>query len=713
MATAPTYGDQKVAPAPLPGEKLQAATPDLLSGIAQGVGGVGATMADEEAKQRARFENVAVMGATAELTNHSMNAEDALKGKRGQAAFEYSQQMLTDFDAKASSIGAKLTTQRARDLFEQERIRIRQDLDGSRKVYIRGELVQHAASVAAATRFTFAKRAEMTAGELTFDSKGQLDTHRLDQHLADLDSATDTQFKGQEGVTAAEIDAQKADDRAKTLGAAWDRVEAAGDPNLNAAFLQKYGGQMDAGKFREASQATVTAKKQSDSSDAASDILGRVSDPSFVPPPRSMVTFPLETGESEAPIDWKRPVIQNEDGTTSTERSITVAANEILPDDTSGQWVNIPTAVGGKIVSQEEAIAAIRDGREKPLGVYNTVERADVAAQARHEWWAAAENYDPSTTTDADRERGAEVLMGRLDKEKRNGASGIIDRHFQAKRTLDDQSQANDFETAFRLVRDQGWDVEKLKTERPSLINGLDEKWVSALDSYVGQRSKMVREQSQASVYAEALLALSGPDTSKANAAAITNFMPLLASGQITTTQYDDIVKYQKAYREGDLNTLQAIITPRDVATRYADWLYAGDYNPIKSASGSNVANKKDDKERETSEFFIDLQEAAQAEMTKRGVTQLPQGDWEDIAKKLATTKVVIDYDQSWRGGNDYTALVDVAGQFPADVRLEAAASLQAKGKDFDEAMLIDEATKVVKARKAQEDILRQHGLAP
>jgi len=73
----------------------------------------------------------------------------------------------------------------------------------------------------------------------------------------------------------------------------------------------------------------------------------------------------------------KRPVVKNPDGTISTVRSITVT----LPD---GKAVLIPTVVGGRVVSNQEAIQHFKQTGEH-LGIFKDETTADQYANALHE----------------------------------------------------------------------------------------------------------------------------------------------------------------------------------------------------------------------------------------------------------------------------------------------------------------------------------------
>ncbi len=74
------------------------------------------------------------------------------------------------------------------------------------------------------------------------------------------------------------------------------------------------------------------------------------------------------------PIDTTRPIINNKDGSYSTERSITVGMD--------GKFINIPTIIDGKEVTPDEAIEYARK-TGKNLGVFDTEAAALKAAEAR------------------------------------------------------------------------------------------------------------------------------------------------------------------------------------------------------------------------------------------------------------------------------------------------------------------------------------------
>lgn len=73
----------------------------------------------------------------------------------------------------------------------------------------------------------------------------------------------------------------------------------------------------------------------------------------------------------------KRPVVKNGDGSISTVRSITIT-------DGNGRAILIPTVVGGKVVSDEEAIKHYQQTGEH-LGMFDSENDADAYAQTLHE----------------------------------------------------------------------------------------------------------------------------------------------------------------------------------------------------------------------------------------------------------------------------------------------------------------------------------------
>lgn len=101
---------------------------------------------------------------------------------------------------------------------------------------------------------------------------------------------------------------------------------------------------------------------------------------------------PLETGpEIDAaiaaaavdpfgfPVDLTRPQIDNPDGTFSSELSITIDVEK----GGKTSFINIPSIVDGKKLSNEDAIRAFKEGRNDLVGEFDTLEEALAAAPIR------------------------------------------------------------------------------------------------------------------------------------------------------------------------------------------------------------------------------------------------------------------------------------------------------------------------------------------
>ena len=74
-------------------------------------------------------------------------------------------------------------------------------------------------------------------------------------------------------------------------------------------------------------------------------------------------------------IDRERPILENDDGSFSTERTITV--------EVDGKHYVIPTIVGGKEVPQEAAILLWRGGINRAVGEFATADEANAYAVQR------------------------------------------------------------------------------------------------------------------------------------------------------------------------------------------------------------------------------------------------------------------------------------------------------------------------------------------
>lgn len=80
-----------------------------------------------------------------------------------------------------------------------------------------------------------------------------------------------------------------------------------------------------------------------------------------------------------------RPVVHNPDGSISTVRSISITGD-------GGRAYLLPTAVGGRVVSNDDAIRHYQQTGEN-LGTFSNEDYANAYAQQLHE--AQAQQYDP------------------------------------------------------------------------------------------------------------------------------------------------------------------------------------------------------------------------------------------------------------------------------------------------------------------------------
>ena len=76
------------------------------------------------------------------------------------------------------------------------------------------------------------------------------------------------------------------------------------------------------------------------------------------------------------PNDPTKPIIENPDGTFSTERTVTWGVD--------GKQVVMPTIINGKAYTPEEALQLYKQGRNPAVGEFATEAEAAAYAQARH-----------------------------------------------------------------------------------------------------------------------------------------------------------------------------------------------------------------------------------------------------------------------------------------------------------------------------------------
>lgn len=82
-----------------------------------------------------------------------------------------------------------------------------------------------------------------------------------------------------------------------------------------------------------------------------------------------------------------KPVLQNADGSISTERTITIEAD--------GRHFIVPTIVGGKAYSEDQAIELWRSGTNKAVGEFATAEEANRVAKERTESLGRSLQHQP------------------------------------------------------------------------------------------------------------------------------------------------------------------------------------------------------------------------------------------------------------------------------------------------------------------------------
>jgi hypothetical protein len=136
-------------------------------------------------------------------------------------------------------------------------------------------------------------------------------------------------------------------------------------------------------------------------SPVAQALAGPASAPPRQPEPRA------PKAAAEAGIDRSRPILENDDGSFSTEETITI--------DAGGRFVNIPTIIGGRRVSEDQAVEAWRRGKNPAVGEAPTLAQAEKMAQERStrigqvrsgdrqgaEWWDSAPVVEAPTAAPA------------------------------------------------------------------------------------------------------------------------------------------------------------------------------------------------------------------------------------------------------------------------------------------------------------------------
>lgn len=242
----------------------------------------------------------------------------------------------------------------------------------------------------------------------------------------------------------------------------------------------------------------------------------------------------LLPGEHEAPLDFQRKQLKNQDGSVSTESTVGI--------EEDGKFINIPTVIDGKRYSAEDAIKLYKRGDNPAVGVYSTQERADQQAQLRHEALASGKattrqptvserlssGYadidkrvkDPALAADAKKQLRANVTasenaanaaredaVGVLDAEIRGGATWMDITHdpdFRKLTTKQQDGLSTSF-TAFRNGENAQTDPESYDTwDTMSVVD--QESFMSmdfntlAAEQRVSQQDKTLFQKRQAEI---------------------------------------------------------------------------------------------------------------------------------------------------------------------------------------------------------------------
>jgi hypothetical protein len=80
--------------------------------------------------------------------------------------------------------------------------------------------------------------------------------------------------------------------------------------------------------------------------------------------------------EGGTPHDLGKPILKNPDGSWSTESTITI--------ESDGKSLVLPTIIGGRRYSNQEAVAAWKAGKNDPVGTFDDPAVAETDAQQRH-----------------------------------------------------------------------------------------------------------------------------------------------------------------------------------------------------------------------------------------------------------------------------------------------------------------------------------------
>lgn len=154
----------------------------------------------------------------------------------------------------------------------------------------------------------------------------------------------------------------------------------------------------------------------------------------------------------------KRPIVKNADGTISTVRSISIGED--------GHTVLIPTVVGGKVVSDEQAIKYYEDTGEH-LGKFKDEASANAYAQGLHETQARYAAGQAPVDISSALAQAATITNPRI----REATERQIRQHYEDLAFADRQDRDAAFDQAKEIVRGNGGDYTKVP---PAVLNRLN-----------------------------------------------------------------------------------------------------------------------------------------------------------------------------------------------------------------------------------------------
>jgi len=398
---APTYDGLRAAPGGPVGVRVPGGVDNAAAPVAAGAARAADAIGDEVARQRAQFEDVAVLGASSALTDYTtrvMSGPDGLLNLRGPAAFERAGKLLGEWDKEAGRAAGKLPSERARLAFAARTAALRSRVNEQTQQYVAGQLV--AADNDATEGALATLRASAGAAPLALLPDGGLDGRLLDADLAEMDAALDG-WGARRGVDAGLVAERKREARAAALGDAWQGVLAMDDPDLARAFLDRYGPAM--------AKPTVAAGRQAlrvkDAARAENAAYGALI---------SEVMSPLLAGEDGAAL-----------GLTERETLARERLDAVVPEEAR-------EAVGRRLdafFADERRLERQRyEGDREAFARLMEEGGLSVAAAAERmpDFWAKAETADRKALTNFEANRAEGKYLAESDHATREAAADIL-----------------------------------------------------------------------------------------------------------------------------------------------------------------------------------------------------------------------------------------------------------------------------------------------